>query len=172
VVKESLLIKTLSRLKRCVAAATIKTSRRRMECLGWAAVGFRAGSALWGLTLHRSDQQGPFEADETRALAQISERLTEAATLSKAVGGQVLLGISNALQLVLQPAVALDRQGFVLEANVAAHNLFGTEIGIRERRLWVRDRLAKSRLDGLADQLRVIAHDAVLRTAPIAVQRE
>jgi DNA-binding CsgD family transcriptional regulator/PAS domain-containing protein len=138
----------------------------------WAAVGFRAGSALWGLTLHRSDQQGPFEADETRVLAQISERLTDVATLSKAVGRQVLLGISNALELVRQPAIALDRQGCVLEANAAAQNLFGTEIGIRERRLWVRDRLAKFRLDSLVDQVRTSADDAVVRAWPIAVRRE
>jgi DNA-binding CsgD family transcriptional regulator/PAS domain-containing protein len=138
----------------------------------WAAVGFRAGSALWGLTLHRSDQQGPFEANETRALAQMSERLTEAATLSKAVGRQVLLGISNALELVGRPAITLDRQGFVLEANRAAQNLLGNEICVRERRLWVRDKLAKSRLDSLLDQLRTMADDAVVRAAPIAVRRE
>lgn len=135
-------------------------------------VGFWAGSSLWGLSIQRTAQEGPYTADDKVVIARISERLTEAATLSKAVGRQVLLGVSNALDLVGRPAIALDRQGFVLEANRAAQNFFGNEIAIRERRLWVRDRLAKSRLDSLADQMRTLADNAVLRTSPIAVRRE
>src|SRR5581483_8759633 len=134
-------------------------------------VGFWAGSSLWGLSIQRTPQEGPFDADDKRVLSQISDRLTEAATLSKTVGRQVLVGISNALELVRQPALTLDRQGFVLDVNPIAQKLFGGEIGIRQRRLWIRDRLAKSRLDSLVDQFRTTADDAVLRASPIAVRR-
>jgi DNA-binding CsgD family transcriptional regulator/PAS domain-containing protein len=145
----------------------------RGQGLQWfSGVGFWAGSSLWGLTIQRTPQEGPFDADDKRVIGHISERLTEAATLSKAVGRQVLLGIGNALELVRQPAIALDRLGFVLDANPTAQKLFGDEIGIRQRRLWVRDRRAKHLLDGLADQVRTLADDAVLRAAPIAVRRE
>jgi DNA-binding CsgD family transcriptional regulator/PAS domain-containing protein len=141
--------------------------------LRWfSAVGFWAGSSLWGLTIQRTPREGPFDTEDKLIIERIAERLTEAATLSKAVGRQVLLGISNALELVRQPSIALDRQGCVLEANVAARDLFGSEIGIRERRLWVRDRLAKSRLDSLVDQVRTSADDAVFRAWTIAVRRE
>jgi DNA-binding CsgD family transcriptional regulator len=92
--------------------------------------------------------------------------------MSKAVGRRVLLGVSNALELVRQPAIAIDRLGFVLDANPIAQKLFGDEIGIRQRRLWVRDRRAKYLLDSIADQLRTQADDAVLRAAPIIVHRE
>jgi DNA-binding CsgD family transcriptional regulator len=145
----------------------------RGQGLRWfSGVGFWAGSSLWGLTIQRTPQEGPFDTDAKLTVARISERLTEAATLSKAVGRQVLLGISNALELVKQPAITLDRHGFVLEANLTAQKLFGSEIGIRGRHLWVRDRIAKSCLDSLADQLRSTTDKAVLCTAPIAVRRE
>jgi DNA-binding CsgD family transcriptional regulator/PAS domain-containing protein len=135
-------------------------------------VGFWAGSSLWGLCIQRTPQEGSFDTEDKLVMARISGRLTEAATLSKAVGRQVLLGISNALELVGQAAIALDRQGLVLDTNGAAQNLFGNEIGIRERRLWVQDKLAKSRLDNLTDQMRTTDDSAVLRTSPIAVRRE
>jgi DNA-binding CsgD family transcriptional regulator len=145
----------------------------REQGLRWfSGVGFWAGSSLWGLCIQRTPQEGPFDADDKLVIARISERLTEAATLSKAVGRQVLIGVCNALELVRKPAVALDRLGFVLDANPTAQKLFGHEIGIRQRRLWVRDRRAKYLLDSLTDQLRTLPDDAVLRAAPIAVQRE
>jgi DNA-binding CsgD family transcriptional regulator len=145
----------------------------REQGLRWfSGIGFWAGSSLWGLCIQRTPLEGPFDADDKVIMAPISERLTEAATLSKAVGQQVLLGISNALELVGRPAIGLNGQAVVLEANRAAENLFGNEIGIRGRRLWVRDKLAKSRLDDLADQLRSNADTAVLHASPIVVRRE
>jgi DNA-binding CsgD family transcriptional regulator len=144
----------------------------RGQGLRWfSGVGFWAGSSLWGLTIQRTPQEGPFDTNDKLIIAQISERLTEAATLSKAVGHQVLLGISNALELVKQSAVTLDHQGCVLEANRPAQTLFGDEIGIKGRRLWARDKSAKSRLDGLADQLRSTADNAPFRASPIVARR-
>ena len=55
--------------------------------LKWfAAIGFRSGPALWGLTIQRSPKEGMFDADEVKALSRVSARLTEAATLSAVVG--------------------------------------------------------------------------------------
>lgn len=120
----------------------------------WAAVGFQAGSALWGLTLQRTVREGPFEATEKLALAKLSQRLTETATLSKAVGRLVLSGMTNALHHVHQPALALDRLGFVIDTNAMATVIFDDEIRIRNRRLFVRDKQAKLTLDRFIDQLR------------------
>src|ERR1700692_3006481 len=93
----------------------------REQGLRWfSGVGFWAGSFLWGLCIQRTPQEGPFTAADKRIIAGISERLTEAGTLSKAGGRQVLMGVGNALELVRQPAVALDRLGLVLDANPTA----------------------------------------------------
>jgi DNA-binding CsgD family transcriptional regulator len=138
----------------------------------WAAVGFQAGSALWGLSLQRTAREGPFEAPEKRALGRLSRRLTESATLSKAVGRLALVGTTNALQLVRQPAIALDRLGFVIATNEQADALFDDELRIRNRRLYARDQTAKLALSQLIDQLRVTPDTAALPIAPIAVARE
>ncbi len=134
--------------------------------LPWfAGIGLWAGPALWAMVVQRTARQGPFEPHEVRALACLSPRLTETATLSKAVGRAALSGISDALQLVGQPALALDRLGCVLDANAAAQLIFDDEIFVRNRRLTVRDQHASAALDALADLMRTtrITHPLPLR---------
>lgn len=138
----------------------------------WAAVGFMSGSALWGLSLQRTKQEGQFEAPELAALSQLSRRLTETATLSKAVGRLVLSGMTNALHLVRQPALALDRRGFVIDVNSIADSVFDEEIRIRNRRLFVRDQAAKAALAMFISQLQNTSDMAPLDTAHIVVRRE
>lgn len=137
----------------------------------WAVVGFQAGSALWGLAFQRSAQQGPFEDEERRALIPLAQRLTETATLSKAVGRAVLSGMTSALHLVSQPALALDRFGFVLDVNVAVGPIFDEEIKIKNGRLWLDDKRAKSLLDAFLDQMRATPDTSALTVSPIAVPR-
>ena len=137
----------------------------------FAAVGFWAGSALWSLSIQRTCREGPFDLDDKLALAQLSDRLTEIATLSKAVGKAALSGITNALHLVSQPAIALDRSGCVLDMNAAAEQVFDDEFRVRNRRLCVRDQTAKAALDALVDQLRTTPDSATLPVAPIPVRR-
>jgi DNA-binding CsgD family transcriptional regulator len=138
----------------------------------WAAVGFWAGTALWGFALQRTIKQGPFEQEDKRVLAQISRRLSEAATLSQAVSRSVLTGAVNALNLVRQPAVIVDRLGCVLDTNAAADQLFDSEIRVRNRRLYVTDRHARAALESLVDALRVAGDVTPLPTEPIVVRRQ
>ncbi|SHK34383.1 DNA-binding transcriptional regulator, CsgD family [Bradyrhizobium lablabi] len=138
----------------------------------WAAVGFMSGSALWGLSLQRTKQEGQFEAPELAALSQLSRRLSETATLSKAVGRLVLSGMTNALHLVRQPALALDRRGFVIDVNSSADKVFDEEIRIRNRRLFVLDQSAKAALTNLISQLRNTPDTAAIEAAPIVVRRK
>jgi DNA-binding CsgD family transcriptional regulator len=140
--------------------------------LQWfAAIGFWAGSAFWGLSIQRTPKEGPFEADEKRALATLAERLTETATLSKAVGRAVLSGMINALHLVEYPALALDRLGFVLATNAAAERAFDDDVRIKGRRLCLRDQRANSAVNSFVDQLRTAPDTAALPVMPIVVQR-
>ncbi len=137
----------------------------------WAVIGFWSGAALWGFSLQRTPRQGPFQAEDKRILAQISNRLTEAATLSKAVSRSVLTGMTNALNLVHQPALAVDRRGFVLETNAAAEKIFDGEIHVRDRRLCVADKRADAELRRFVDQIRITADDQALPVAPMIVRR-
>jgi DNA-binding CsgD family transcriptional regulator len=137
----------------------------------FAGIGLRAGPAFWVMVILRSERQGPFEPHETRLLASLAPRLTQAATLSRAVGQVTLSGITNALALVGQPALALDRSGFVLDANAVAQQIFDDEIFVRNRRLKVRDKQASSALRALADRIRTARDTAPLLVPPIVVRR-
>jgi DNA-binding CsgD family transcriptional regulator len=134
-------------------------------------VGFWAGSALWGLSIHRTVQQGPFGPADKELLAFFAPRLTEIATLSKATGRAVLSGMTNALSLVEQPALVLDRTGAILDMNPRAEALFDDQIGVRNSRLVVRDQSAKSQIDQMLDQFRVTADTAPLPVLPIVVRK-
>jgi DNA-binding CsgD family transcriptional regulator len=138
----------------------------------FAGVGFWAGPALWGLTIQRSLKQGPFEIRDKRLLGSIAARMTETATLSWAVGRAALTGMTNALELVHQPALALGRSGRVLDMNRLGARLLDNDIYVREGRLFVRDRRAAAMLDALVDQLRTTSDMAVLSAAPIVALRE
>ncbi len=138
----------------------------------WAAVGFMSGSALWGLALQRTKQEGQFQATELAALAHLSRRLTETATLSKAVGRLVLHGATNALHLINQPALAIDRYGVVLEANAMAIDLFDDEVRIRNCRLFAQDKAAQSALMTLNNQIQTTSDKTALSATPIIVRRK
>lgn len=137
----------------------------------FAAIGFRAGDALWGLSLQRTIQEGPFEADELAALTRLSDRLTETATLSKMVGRRVLTDVINAFALIDQPAIALDRFGYVLETNARAEAMLSDEFRIRHRRLSVRDERSKSALDDLIARMRLTPDFLPLAAQPILIRR-
>jgi DNA-binding CsgD family transcriptional regulator len=137
----------------------------------FAAVGFSAGETLWALSIHRTSRQGPFEADDKRIMGLLPQRLTETASLSNAVGRIALLGMTNALNLVQQPALAVDRLGLVLDTNAAANEYLDDEIRVSDRRLIVRDRNAASDLASLVDHIRCTSADSALSTAPIVVRR-
>lgn len=137
----------------------------------WAGIGFKAGSALWALALQRTSREGPFEALETRALASLPARMTETATLSKAVGRAALLTSINALDLIRRPAIALSQLGLVIEVNRTAAALFDDELRIRNRRLIARDREAASAIERLGDRLRISSDTMALTVSPIIVRR-
>ncbi|MBR0798731.1 helix-turn-helix transcriptional regulator [Bradyrhizobium jicamae] len=140
--------------------------------LKWfAAVGFRAGSALWGLTIQRSPKEGMFDTDEVKALSTLSARLTEAATLSTIVGRSAISGITNALDLIQIAAIAVGRFGAVIGMNSQAEACLGHDLVIRNNRLTLHDRQAHADLSRLIDQLRHTSDLLTLPSAPIVMRR-
>lgn len=137
----------------------------------FAAVGFRAGSALWAMAIQRTPEEGLFDQDDKRILGHLAQSLTETATLSRAVGQVALAGVTNGLQLVGRPALALDRRGIILGMNEAAERVLDEDVNIRNRRLIVRDVQASSNLDALINRLQATPDTASLPTAPIVVLR-
>jgi DNA-binding CsgD family transcriptional regulator len=140
--------------------------------LQWfAAVTFQAGSAPWALSIQRTPREGPFEGSERPALIRLSQRLTEVASLSAAVGRIALSSATDALNAVRQPAVAIDRLGAVIEVNASAEALFDDQIRIKDRRLHISDADAKRTIDTLLDRLRAVSDLAPLPCDPIIIRR-
>jgi DNA-binding CsgD family transcriptional regulator len=160
-----------------VTPAEMKRSPFYNECLQpfgfrwFAAIGFFSGSALWAMAIQRTASEGPFESNDKRVLSELSDRLTEAATLSKAVGGAVLVGVTDALHLLTQPALILDRRGFVIQMNPAAEQVLDNEICIKNRRLFLFDQQARSALQRLTEQLHTTPDTAPLPADPIVIRR-
>jgi DNA-binding CsgD family transcriptional regulator len=138
----------------------------------FAAVGFRAGPAHWGLSIQRTPSEGPFDEHDKQRLTTLSQRLTEVASLSTAVGRVALSSATNALNAVRQAAVAIDRFGFVLDANPASETVFDDHVHIRNKRLFVVDAQAKGCLEKLINRLRVTPDTAALPCDSIVVRRE
>ncbi|MBR0827086.1 helix-turn-helix transcriptional regulator [Bradyrhizobium manausense] len=140
--------------------------------LKWfAAVGFRAGPALWGLTIQRTPQQGMFDGDEVAILSQLSSRLTEAATLSTAVGRTAIASLTNALDLMERPALAIDRRGGLLGINNKAETYLGRELVVRGGRLSLTDKDANTELIRRTDQLRLMSDLQAARLSPVVINR-
>ena len=140
--------------------------------LRWfAAVGFFAGPALWGLSLQRTLAEGAFDESEKLALAQLSRRLTETATLSTAVGRIVASNITNAFNFIRKAAISLDRFGAIIDTNASAEAIFGDDIFISDRRLMIRDKRAKAAFDDFLDQLRTTADINPLVVPPMVIRR-
>lgn len=141
--------------------------------LQWfAGIGFWAGPALWAMLILRSPRQGAFEAAEKLALSRLSQKLSETATLSTAVGRIALSGAVRALHLVNRPALALDRFSRVLDINAGMSRIFDDDVYVRDRHLTVKDRRAAARLDTLADRLRTTPDTDPLPEAPLIVHRQ
>jgi hypothetical protein len=138
----------------------------------FSAVGFWAGSALWGLCFQRSADDGPLEDDRRQILARLSQRLTEVSTLSTAVGRLALSSVTNALNCMLQPALGIDRNGRVLDVNRRANDLFDDDIRVHNRRLVVRDSFARTLLDQLINRLRIISDLDECPLNSIAIRRD
>jgi len=119
----------------------------RFKFRWFSGISFQSGPAMWVMTLQRTIGEGMFDDTELRALAALSESLTEVATLSHAVGKQVLLGTLNAFELISAPALSMSSTGLVIEMNRAATGLFDTDFRVRNNRLYMRDGKASQALE-------------------------
>lgn len=143
----------------------------RSQGVEWfGAVALQAGSDPWLMTIQRSSRHGPFDPEDKRALEMLAPRLTEAATLSKAVGSVALASAANALGAVRHAAVAIGRGGRVLDANAAAQALFDRHIYVKDGQLRLSDPRAKAQLDGAIEAMQAVP-EAPLSPDPVVIAR-
>ena len=90
---------------------------------------------VWGLSLQRTEEQGPFSAHELRRLAGLSRRLAGAAELASALQGARVKAALDALEAARSAAAVIDRAGEVLRLNAHAERLLGPDLAIVQRRI-------------------------------------
>ncbi|MBQ69287.1 hypothetical protein CL689_04415 [Candidatus Saccharibacteria bacterium] len=119
----------------------------------------------------RASRQSPLGEEIERLLAQLRAGLSEAANLSGLIGRSALTAATSILNQIGQPAFAISATGLVLEVNAAAERLFGQEIRVLNRRLYVTDKRANAEVRRLVEQLRVEREDQAVPTTLIVVRR-
>ncbi|HEY8006773.1 MAG TPA: helix-turn-helix transcriptional regulator [Methylocella sp.] len=103
------------------------------------------------MTLDTNTEVNCLRAEEEIILASFTRRLIEIAAVSGARGATASpTATLNAMSL---PAIALDRHGYVADANAAAEVVFDDNIRIKDRRLFVRDPGSRSLLKEAIDKL-------------------
>jgi DNA-binding CsgD family transcriptional regulator len=139
---------------------------------GWfGVIGMWAGPSLWGLSIQRTLQEGPFVKADKRMLEALSQPLTEVATLSTLVGRATLSGVTNALGHIDHAAIAIDRRGTVLDRNSRAEALFDNSLYIRHNRLFAKDKAAERQIRELSDWAASVSDTEVLTLEPFVVRR-
>ena len=120
--------------------------------------------------LETSSEIGGLRAEEECILASFTRRLIE---ISSATSGRASeTPLTTALNVVRVPAIMLDEDGVVADANSAAEAIFDDDVKIKDRRIFVRDAVARELLKAAIASLRTSPRLNPLVTDPIIVQRQ
>jgi DNA-binding CsgD family transcriptional regulator len=134
----------------------------RPQGLQWFAVVKAGGGAhVWGLSLQRSAEQGPFSLQELKGLAGLSRRLAGAAELARAFNFSRIEAALDAFEASHSPVAMIDRMGEVVKLNRSAERLLGPDLQIVRRRVVCSSRDATKALDRAL-------HDLIWRRSPEA----
>ena len=121
------------------------------------------------MTLDTNTEVNCLRAEEEIILTSFTQRLMEIVTVSGGRGAVASPTVTlNAMRL---PAIALDRNGFVVDANAAAEVVFDNNIRIKDRRLFVRDPDSRTLLKEAIDQLTSPPRLNSLAMEPVIVPR-
>jgi PAS domain-containing protein len=116
-----------------------------------------------------NSEVGNPRAGKERILASFTTRSIE---IAADAGRGSAPSPTAALDSMRLPAIILDQDGFVADANAAAETLFDYDIKIKDRRLFVRDPAARALLKEAIDRLKTSPRLNPLVTGPIIVQRQ
>lgn len=109
------------------------------------------------------------EYEEKRILAAFTRRVAEIAVLARSAVND--LKLTDPLNILYQPALLLDLDGFVVQANDAAATSFDDNIGVRKKRLFIRDATARAKLHIYVYQFESEASPITSLVEPIIVPR-
>jgi DNA-binding CsgD family transcriptional regulator len=116
--------------------------------LRWfAGVKVACGDVQWGLCLQRTIAQGPFSPEEQNRLVGLSNTLSSAAALVRALGFARADGALAAFEMSGTAVAMLNFSGNVIRLNATAEKLIGTDLNLRQGRLTSRSAKATAMLN-------------------------
>jgi DNA-binding CsgD family transcriptional regulator len=127
--------------------------------------------ALHSISLHKSHRQEEFDRVEMAAVGHFAGRLGEVATLCAGIARRHLAGVTDALHLVGQPALALHATGRVLVMNAGAEALMGPDFRVSGGDLRLGDRAAAARLESIISKAGWSPEGSVLAASPVLARR-
>jgi DNA-binding CsgD family transcriptional regulator/PAS domain-containing protein len=119
----------------------------------WAGVRFACEDDCWCLSLFRTPAQGPFSSDEQRRLAELSNLLSAAGALVRALGFARADAAMAAFDASGKAILLLDRYGQIIRANQAAERALGHGVQIAKKRLTSFNRDATSNFERALNSL-------------------
>ena len=94
------------------------------------------GEDVWGLSLQRSEAQGPFQASEIERLASLSRSLAGIPRLARAFGSARMEAALLGFEVSGKPAIIVDHAGGAVGVrNDSAERLFGPDLNVVQRRI-------------------------------------
>jgi len=137
--------------------------------LQWfAGVKISFGDDLWCLAIQRAVQDGPFAPDELKHLSLLSNQLSSAGAVARALGFARGDGALNAFEMSGTAAALIDRRGEVLKLNVAFEQQICQDLQVVSKRIVSSSRTATAHLDSQLKSLLWNADPSSL-TPPIAL---
>jgi DNA-binding CsgD family transcriptional regulator len=138
---------------------------------GFVGIKVASGDDLWCISLQRTTTADPFSPQDKRKLAGLSQQLSAAAAVARALGLAAGNGALEAFEFSGTASVLLNARGEVVLTNPAAERLLGKGVRIVGKRLVANDSGATATLDRALNRLLWNPAGAAL-TAPIALPRE
>ncbi|WP_395667135.1 helix-turn-helix transcriptional regulator [Methylocella sp.] len=108
--------------------------------------GAEAGG-VWGVSIHRSASQGPFQPHEVEALRSFLPAISGPATIAAKLGHARVEGLVQALEVIGRPCILLDENGELLETNGPGGEMVGRALDVTDGRLKFHDGASQTAFD-------------------------
>jgi PAS domain-containing protein len=99
------------------------------------AIRLNIGDEIWGASIQRTGQQGPFTRDERIKVQSAIGRISRGASMAVEMNRSALRGLTGFYDAFERPVILLDRMGDVTQINRAAERLIGSGLQISNRRI-------------------------------------
>jgi DNA-binding CsgD family transcriptional regulator len=138
--------------------------------LQWACGVFSAAGSYWCMPFFRGTE--PFAPDILEPIAEISRKMARIVSISDKVSRSSAENQVRTLELTGCAAMLIDRHGRVGRVNHLAEDLFCSQFGIRNGRLWTAASASLARLDRFMAGLETARAIGGPLPAPVVMARE